>query len=80
MSPRSRKEYLETIFLRYKKLPLKRKPLSSTNSVPPVTKQFETLNPFVLRENMERKVARIYSTHAPNRPLTLTIPSGNILL
>jgi hypothetical protein len=43
-------------------------------------KQFETLNPFVLRETMERKLKRIYSTHAPNHPVTFTIPSGNILL
>jgi hypothetical protein len=34
----------------------------------------------VLRETIERKLRRIYSTHAPNHPLTSTTPSGNILL
>jgi hypothetical protein len=29
---------------------------------------------------MERKLQTILSTHAPNHPVTLTIPSGNILL
>jgi len=45
-----------------------------------LTKQFETLNPFVLRETMERKLRTILSTHTQTHPLTLTIPSGNILL
>jgi hypothetical protein len=34
----------------------------------------------VLRETIERKLARIYSALEQNHPITLTIPSGNILL
>jgi hypothetical protein len=55
-------------------------PLISSSVKQTLTKQFETLNPFVLRETMERKLGRIYSTHTPDHPVTLTIPSGNILL
>ena len=55
-------------------------PLISSSVKQTLTKQLEPLNPFVLRETMERKLGRIYSTHAPNHPATLTIPAGNILL
>jgi hypothetical protein len=32
----------------------------------------------VLRETIERKLERIYSTHVPNHPVTLTIPSETV--
>jgi hypothetical protein len=55
-------------------------PLICSSAKQTLTKVLEPLNPFVLRETIERKLGRIYSTHAPNHPATLTIPSGNILL
>jgi hypothetical protein len=44
-----------------------------------LTQQFETLNPFVLRETIERQLQTILS-HAPDRSTELTVPSGNIFL
>jgi hypothetical protein len=55
-------------------------PLISPSVKHTLTKLLEPLNPFVLRDTIERKLERIYSTHAPNHPVTSTIPSGNILL
>jgi hypothetical protein len=55
-------------------------PLISSSAKQTLTKLLEPLNPFVLRETIERKLGRIYSIHALNHPATLTIPSGNILL
>jgi hypothetical protein len=55
-------------------------PLISSSVKQSLTKLLEPLNPFVLRETIERKLARIYSALEQNHPITLTIPSGNILL
>jgi hypothetical protein len=54
-------------------------PLISSSVKQTLTKQFEILNPFVLRETIERQLTTILC-HAPNRSTPLTIPSGNIFL
>jgi hypothetical protein len=54
-------------------------PLIAPSVKQTLTKQFETLNPFVLRETIERQLKTILS-HEPNRTTQLTIPSGNIFL
>jgi hypothetical protein len=55
-------------------------PFVSSSVKQTLTKLLEPLNPFVLRQTIERKLARIYSTLARNHPLTSTISPGNILL
>jgi hypothetical protein len=54
-------------------------PLISSSVKQTLIGQLETLNPFVLRETIERQLTTILS-HAPNRSTPLTIPSGNIFL
>jgi hypothetical protein len=54
-------------------------PLISSSVKQTLIRQLETLNPFVLRETIERQLTTILS-HAPNRSTPLTIPSGNIFL
>jgi hypothetical protein len=54
-------------------------PLISSSVKLTLAKQFETLNPFVLRETIERQLETILC-HEPNRSTPLTIPSGNIFL
>jgi hypothetical protein len=54
-------------------------PLISSSVKLTLAKQFETLNPVVLRETIERQLETILC-HEPNRSTPLTIPSGNIFL
>jgi len=51
-------------------------PLICSSIKQTLTNLLEPLNPFVLRETIERKLGTIYSTHAPNPSVTLTIPPG----
>jgi hypothetical protein len=54
-------------------------PLISSSVKLTLANQFETLNPFVLRETIERQLTTILC-HASNGSTPLTIPSGNIFL
>jgi hypothetical protein len=54
-------------------------PLICSSVKQTLSKQFETLNPFVLRNTIERQLETILC-HAPNRSTQLTTPSGNIFL